>query len=158
MALDPDILSIQRKRRREKRCLQCGVSTPRAALCVICRQTLRYCPRCEVVYDAAHTSQRSTAGGRTTAYCLPCSSIVRNGVRQSWSAYLAEQQTRMHPKLPQMIKLYKRGLSYDAIADAVGMKRGTVRAAIAHARATNRWPQKLTRGKGWRKGATNAAA
>lgn len=155
--LDPDLVAIRRKRRQEKRCVSCGTPTPRAALCKACRQTLRYCPRCEVVYPADRTSQRSTANGRSSAYCLSCSNIVRNGQRRSWQSYLAEQQARMHPLLPKMIRLYKQGLTYEHIADALGMKHGTLRAIIAHARATGRWPKKLARGKGWRKGVRHAA-
>lgn len=153
--IDPDILAIRRQRRREKRCLACGVPTPRAALCKVCRQTLRYCPRCEAVYGVEQTSQRSTSGGRTTAYCWPCSNIVRNGERQSWEAYLAEQHARTHPQLPQIIRLYKQGCSYDQIAQTLGIPRGTLSAIVTHARTTGRWPKKLQRGKGWRpKGAS----
>jgi hypothetical protein len=156
--LDPDIRAIQRKRRQEKRCLACGVPTPRSALCKVCRQTLRYCPRCECVHSLSETSQRETKEGRSTSYCLPCSNIVRNGQRQSWQVYLAEQHARKHPQLSQIIRLYKQGLTYEQIADALDMNRGTLRAVIAHARATNRWPKKLTRGKSWRKGKTNDRA
>ena len=31
MPTDPDLLAIRRKRRQEKRCVSCGVPTPRAA-------------------------------------------------------------------------------------------------------------------------------
>lgn len=149
-AIDPDILSIQRKRRQQRRCVACGVPTPRAALCVACRQTLRYCPRCECVHLLGETSQRETKQGRSTSYCLPCGNAVRNGRKQTRQGYLAEQQARTHPQLPQMIKLYKRGLTYTQIADELGMNHGTLRAVIAHARQTDRWPKRLSRGKGWR--------
>jgi len=149
--LDTDLLSIRRKRRREKRCLACGAPTPRAALCKACRATLRYCPRCEVIHPLAETSQRSAALGRSTSYCVPCGNKVRNKRDRDWQTYLAEQRQKSHPKLPQIKRLYKQGLTYEQIADALKMNCGTLRALIAHARKTGRWPKTLTRGKGWRK-------
>lgn len=153
---DTDLLAIRRKRRQEKRCLACGVSTPRAALCMACRQTLRYCPRCEQLHSLAETSQRSADSGRSTSYCLPCGNTVRNKRGRDWAAYLAEQRQQQHPKLPQIKRLYKQGLTYEQIADTLQMNRGTLRAVIAHARKTGRWPKQLTRGRGWRKGVTHA--
>lgn len=158
MTPDPDLLAIRRKRRQGKRCLACGVPTPRAALCAACRVTLRYCPRCEDVYPLARASQRETRQGRSSAYCLPCGNVVRNGDRQPLAQYRDAQQARMHPQLRQMIRLYKQGLTHDQIADTLGMNRGTFRAILAHARATNRWPKALKRGKGWRKGVARATA
>lgn len=154
--LDTDLLAIRRKRRREKRCLACGEKTPRAALCKACRATLRYCPRCEAVYPRGGASQRDASGGRTTAYCLPCGNAVRNKRGRDWAAYLAEQRSREHPKLPQIKKLYKAGLTYPQIAGELGMNCGTLRAVIGHARKTGRWSTRLVRGKGWRKGLSHA--
>jgi hypothetical protein len=143
--IDTDLLAIQRKRRQQKRCLACGTPTPRAALCGVCRETLRYCPRCESVYDALFTSQRSRANGRSTAYCLPCASRVRNYHGRTIGEYLAAQRERKHPQLEKAIRLYKRGLTYVQIADALGMNRGTLRSLVTHARRTGRWPASLKR-------------
>lgn len=150
---DLDLISIRRKRRQEKRCLACGVPTPRAALCVGCRQSLRYCPRCEDVYPAANASQRSDTDGRSTAYCVPCGNAVRNHRGRTRAEYLTEQRAHEHPQLARIKKLYKQGLTYDQIASALDMPRGTLSAVITHARETGRWSARLSRGKGWRKGA-----
>jgi DNA-directed RNA polymerase specialized sigma24 family protein len=154
MTIDPDILAIRRQRRREKRCLACGVPTPRAALCKVCRRTLRYCPRCEALYATEQPSQRATAEGRSTDYCRPCGNAVRNKRSRTRHVYLTEQHARTHPQLPQIIRLYKQGCSYDQIAQTLGIPRGTLSAIVTHARTTGRWPKKLSRSKGWRKGAT----
>lgn len=156
--LDADLLAIRRKRRQQKRCVACGASVPRAALCKVCRATLRYCPRCEAVYPLAETSQRDMSNGRSTAYCLPCGNVVRNKRGRPLAQYLAEQRQRTHPKLPAIIKLYRRGVRIRQIADELDINRNTLRALIDHARRTGRWPKHLSRGKGWRKGDHHATA
>lgn len=142
---DPDLLVIRRKRRQEKRCINCGVPVPRAALCKACRQTLRYCPGCSAIYPAEQASARITSGGQSAIYCLPCSNTVRNGVRQPRADYLATMRAHQPPQLGRIKRLYKQGLSYPQIASAVGMNRGTLSAVIAHARKTGRWPNALRR-------------
>lgn len=142
--IDPDVLAIWRKRRQEKRCLNCGARTPRAALCARCRQTLRYCPRCEVVYDVSRASQKKRTGdGRSTCYCLPCSNRIRNGShkRQTRDAYLSERQKH----LQTIIRLYRSGMTYDDMARAAGISRGALSAFISYARKAGRWPEKLQR-------------
>lgn len=143
--IDPDLLAIRRKRRQTKRCVNCGISTPRAALCKACRQTLRYCPGCDAIYPAEQASARVTSGGQSAIYCLPCSNLVRNGARQPRQTYLATMRAQQHPQLRRIKRLYKQGLSYPQIASAVGMNRGTLSATIAHARKTGRWPSTLRR-------------
>ena len=145
MQRDPDLIAIRRKRRQEKRCVACGTPVPRAALCKPCRQTLRYCPECAAVYPADQASQRATSGGQSSIYCLPCSSVARNGPRQPRADYLAAMRDRQHPQLPKIKKLYKQGLTYPAIAAAVDMPHGTLSATSAHARKTGRWPKTLRR-------------
>lgn len=142
---DPDLFAIRRKRLQERRCLACNIKVPRAALCKTCRATLRYCPRCEAVYPAAVASQRSTAGGRTTAYCVPCGNAVRNKRGRTRAQYLAALRGAEHPLLPKTRKLYRQGLTYVAIADTLGIPRGTLRSIVAHARKTGRWPKNLQR-------------
>jgi hypothetical protein len=143
--IDPDILSIQRKRRQARRCVSCGISSPRTTLCGVCSATLRYCPRCERVYPREQTSQRSTKDGRTTAYCLPCGNTVRRGDGTEWTTYAARQHARVHPKLAAVMKLYRAGLTHAAIAQAVEMNAGTLRALIYQARRRGQWPAKLRR-------------
>ena len=145
--IDPDLQSIRRKRRQEKRCIACGVRVPRAALCKACRRALRYCPGCDAVYPAAQASSRATSGGQSAIYCLPCSNALRNGkqARVTRPAYLQTMRATEHPQLRQIKRLYRQGLSYPQIADAIGMCRGTLSATIAHARKTGRWPKTLRR-------------
>ena len=151
--IDTDLLAICRKRRQQGRCVACGVAVPRAALCKTCRATLRYCPRCEAVYPAEETSQRSTVNGRATAYCLPCGNAVRNKRGRTRAQYLATLRAAEHPLLPRIRKLYRQGLTYVAIADTLGIPRGTLRAIVAYARKTGRWPKGLQRvGMGTRRG------
>lgn len=145
MSLDPDLLAIRRKRRQQKRCVNCGTPTPRAALCKPCRATLRFCPGCSAIYPAEHASQRATAGGQSAIYCLPCSNVLRNGPRQRRADYLTQTRAHEHPQLRQIKRLYKQGLTYPAIAAALGMNRGTLSATIRHARKTGRWPNALRR-------------
>jgi hypothetical protein len=142
---DPDLLAIRRRRRQDGRCVQCGAPTPRAALCKACRQTLRYCPGCSAIYPAEQASARITSGGQSAIYCLPCSNVVRNGVRQRRADYLATMRATQHPQLGRIKRLYKQGLTYPQIAERIGMNRGTLSATIAHARKTGRWPNTLRR-------------
>jgi len=139
---DPDLLAIRRKRRQEKRCLACGVPVPRAALCKMCRQTLRYCPRCEDVYAIPATE---TPDGRATLYCPPCRNVATNGVRQPRDVYLASVRASQHPKLKQIIRLYRDGLSLSQIGRHLGKPTPTVASIIRHARRTGRWPRTLRR-------------
>lgn len=143
--VDPDLLAIGRKRRQEKRCIACGVPTPRAALCASCRQTLRYCPRCEVLWPVGHVTDYDAARGRATRYCPACFNREVNGRRQERAVYLAEMRERQHPQLRAIKRLYRQGLSYRQIADALGMNRGTLGGIIAHARRTGRWSKTLRR-------------
>jgi hypothetical protein len=147
MNIDPDLIAIRRKRRQERRCVQCGTPTPRAALCKACRQTLRYCPECAAIYPAKHASARVTAQGQSAIYCLPCSNVLRNGKRQRRADYLTLMHAREHPQLRHIKRLYRQGLSYGAIASALKMSCGTLSATIAHARKTGRWPNALRRVK-----------
>lgn len=140
---DSDLIQIQRKRRQQGRCIQCGQPTPRAALCKACRQALRYCPRCEAIYPASAASQRDT--GRSTSYCLPCSNLVRNGERVPRAMWRVQTAARAHPKLARIQRLYRNGLTYPQIAAAVGLSTGGLSALIAHARRTGRWPRRLRR-------------
>lgn len=148
MTVDPDLLAIQRQRRQQGRCLHCGTRTPRAALCAACRETRRYCPRCEVVWELDRP--RRTPDGRSSAYCPPCGNITRNGPRPSRQRYLAAQRGADHPLLSEIIRRYRAGESYNTIARALQIPRGTVSSLITHARATGRWPARLARGRGWR--------
>ncbi len=87
-----------------------------------------------------------TSGGQSAIYCLPCSNRVRNGgQRQPRAEYLQTMRATQHPQLRQIKRLYRQGLSYPQIADAVGMPRGTLSATIARARRTGRWPKTLRR-------------
>lgn len=142
--IDPDVLAIWRRRRQEKRCLNCGARTPRAALCARCRQTLRYCPRCEAVYDASRASQKKYVGdGRATSYCLPCSNRIRNNSmgRQTREAYLAGRQKH----LQTIIRLYRSGMTYGEMARVTGRSRGALASLISYARKAGRWPTTLQR-------------
>ena len=147
MMPDIDLLAIQRKRRREKRCLKCGKATPRAALCETCRATLRYCPRCETIVPLSEASAREARNGRATAYCLPCD--AERGrlrmARRTKAEYLAEQAAHQHPKLAQIIVLYRNGMPYAAIAERVGMTTSAMGMVIVFARRTGRWPKELRR-------------
>lgn len=143
--IDPDLLAIRRKRRQARRCVACGRAVPRATLCKTCRSKWRYCPRCEDVYPAEAASQRSTANGRSSAYCLPCGNAVRNKRGRTREGYLAAVRAAEHPLLPKVRELYRQGLTYVAIADALGIPRGTLRSIVAHARKTGRWPKRLWR-------------
>lgn len=144
--IDPDLLSIQRRRRQQRRCLHCGTPTPRAALCGMCRQTRRYCPRCEAVWTA--TKPR---GPWPTEYCPPCHNVAVNGTREPRDRYLAKQRASTHPKLRQIIKLYRAGATWNAIAAALDIPRGTLTSIIHHAKRTGRWPKGLARGRDWRR-------
>jgi hypothetical protein len=146
-AIDQDLLSIQRRRRQQRRCLHCGTPTPRAALCRTCRQTRRYCPRCETVWEA-----NRPRGPWPTEYCPPCHNVAVNGEREPRERYLAKQRASMHPKLRQIIKLYRAGATYPAIAAALGIPRSALGSIIHHARQTGRWPKHLERGRDWRRG------
>jgi hypothetical protein len=147
MTHDPDLLAIQRKRRREKRCLSCGTPTPRASLCKTCREKWCYCPRCEAVYPEANASARTRALGRCAIYCLPCSNTMRREAagRRTWATYLAERQAQQHPQLRNVIRLYRAGWTHDAIAPAVGLSRGGLASLIWRARQRGQWPEKLRR-------------
>lgn len=148
MMTDPDILAIARKRRQEGRCVACGrASGRRAVLCRLCAEAWRYCPRCEAVYDAALVAGRDH-GGYTSLYCPPCHNIMCNGPRQSRAAYLA--QDRQHPRLKEIVRLYRKGLPYHEMAAALGMPLGTLSSIIVYARQTGRWPKGLKREVGKR--------
>jgi hypothetical protein len=146
--IDPDMLAIWRRRRQQRRCLHCNKPTPRAALCKTCRQTRRYCPRCEVVWVIP--APRPTPNGRSTEYCFPCANLVRNGPRPTRAVYDEQQRERRHPLLGSIIKRYKSGQTYDTIAAALDIPRGTLTSIIVHARKTGRWPARLVRGRNWR--------
>lgn len=145
VTIDPDLLSIRRKRRQEKRCLFCGVPCPRAALCAYCRQTLRYCPRCEALWHIKRISPSDAARGRSTLYCRWCANVQVNGRRLRRPDYLATLRERQHPRLSAIKRLYRQGLTYPQIAAALDMNRGTLGGIIAHARRTGRWPAALRR-------------
>lgn len=147
MTIDPDLLHIQRKRHREKRCLACGIPTPRASLCVGCRATLRYCPRCERVYPKAEANQETPY---PTVYCRGCSAGIqlaqrRRGGAAPMEAYRAAIRARTQPMIDRMIALYRAGRTYGEIARAMDLSPGTVRGTIARAQRTGRWPKGLTR-------------
>lgn len=145
MMQDSDLIAIQRKRRREKRCLRCGVQTPRAALCLACRAAWRYCPRCEAVYPAEQASQRRAADGRATAYCLPCGNIIRNGEKTPRAEYIAQRRRTRDVRIAQALRLYRRGVSYAEMAQQLGVTKGALSGLIGYARVCGAWPATLHR-------------
>lgn len=149
---DHDILAIQRRRRQERRCVACGADSPRDTLCATCRRTLRYCPRCERIVPKEQAHNGHSRPTRSSVWCQECHKTRRR--RQpdrDWPAYLAEQAAQQHTHLRAIVRLYRKGLTLDAIGARLSMPAGTVRSVIAAARRTGRWPQGLSRTKGWRK-------
>lgn len=153
LSFDADLRSIYRKRRREKRCLKCGQPVPRAALCKACRQTHAYCPTCERVlpWECFPNHQRSTQNGRATDYCHACHNAYqreKRGITRDRAAYLRDLAARTaqpHPLLKQIIALYRRELSLDAIAAELGISRSQVGNIIHVARQRGQWPKTLRR-------------
>lgn len=151
--LDPDLRSIYRKRRREKRCLKCGTHVPRAALCKACRQTHAYCPTCEQVlpWEQFPNRQRSGPAGRSTDYCHTCHNAYQReqrGItctRDDYLRDLAAQRAAPHPLLKRIMALYRRGLSMNAIAVEIGISRSQVGNIIYVARQRGQWPKPLQR-------------
>jgi len=141
---DPDILAIQRKRRQQGRCLQCGKKAPRAMLCRTCREHWRYCPACEAVYDVD-----AAIPGRTVRYCRPCDTLRTRKRRDmvSWQEYTTGVRAKSDARLTRIIARYRAGQSYDTIASALGITKGQLSGIINHAKQTGRWPAKLKRYK-----------
>lgn len=148
---DADRLAITRQRLAAGRCVACGASTGRAALCRACALDRTYCPHCEqVVAKVYHSDEART--GRTATYCPPCKLKIERTRRgeQPRDRWLKEQQKKRHHLLSRIIKEYRAGYTQQQIGDRLGIPAGTVRSIIAYARATGRWPKTLTRGKGYR--------
>lgn len=143
MQPDPDVLAIIRRRRQAGRCAACGTDAGRAALCAVCQATMRYCSNCEAVWTLVAPRPSDEASKRASAWCPDCKRAERGS--PSRAVYLARMKAQRHPKLRLMIALYREGFTMDAIAQQLGMPRGTLGAVISHARATGRWPRSLWR-------------
>lgn len=141
---DPDLLTIQRRRRQQRRCLRCGAANiPRAALCARCQPAWRYCPRCERVYPVGEARDRRA--DRATAYCWPCGS-ARDRARNACdrATYLAARRARREQLLPAVIRGYRAGARPATIAAALGIRPGQVYKLASNARRDGRWPPDLT--------------
>ena len=138
---DPDVLSIQRKRRQQGRCLRCGVKT-RGTLCIACRVAWRACPRCERVYDRRDACHN---GARPSCYCKPCHNIQVHGVCRTAAEDRARRRAAPHPLLPAIMRMYRRGLPSPEIGAALGISDNTVRQIITRARKNGQWPAGLRR-------------
>lgn len=147
---DPDILSIQRKRRREGRCLRCARAVERRAwrpsiLCGICIKTLAYCPQCETLYKR----RPGLESGRASEYCTTCKSAHQrsSGGHRPYARYLADQRSKRHALLPDLVRRYKRGQTLPEIGKALGLPRNRVESLIRGARQCGEWPEELRRSK-----------
>ena len=150
MTHDPDILAIQRKRRQEGYCIQCGrrVSCPNGrppVLCGSCRKTLAYCPNCERLFERRPNMNPRHA----TEYCPTCNTLnkrVTAGKRPR-TQYIADIQAKRHALLPELIKRYKKGEHLGAVGAALGMDRSQVDRIIRDARVRGEWPPELRRNR-----------
>jgi hypothetical protein len=145
MGIDPDLLAIRRRRRQAGRCVRCGATAGRAALCKACGADWRYCPKCENVYGLAAVRSRSAVEGRTTAYCTPCSRLIRRHSIRSWDERTAAAERRRRELLKKVIPLYKKGMTFREIAARLGMTTGSLSGWIGYARRRGEWPAGLTR-------------
>lgn len=146
LTIDPDILAIRRRRRQEGRCVACGVRSGRAALCDVCRATLAYCAACGATYPR----RPGLAVWCTSDYCTPCKvqyqREARGGV--TCAEHSARLVARRQALLRQVIRLYRAGATYDAIATALDIPRSTLASVMTFARRRGEWPAGLRRRKG----------
>lgn len=151
--IDPDLLAIQRRRLTARQCARCGAFTGRATLCSRCAESWRYCPRCERVYPRERCAKR--AYPNASFYCRDCHRDIQRKRRGCvpLDVHQARVRTGCNPRLPAVIRLYRRGLTINAIAAALHIPHGTVGSIIMYARRTGRWPKNLTRGRGRRRAA-----
>jgi len=133
---DPDILAIRRRRRQAGRCVNCSAPVPRAALCTNCRATLRWCPNCAGLRPYSGPQQ---ANGESSRVCAPC----RPRTETPRHEYLAKRLAPMIERLPQMIKLSRRGLQQIEIARLLGVNYYTLNHQIQRARALGLWPTSI---------------
>lgn len=143
--IDADLVAIRRQRRRQARCAKCGARSGLRALCERCAADWRYCARCAAIVPLADVAPSARRLQQPTDYCRPCGRLMRNGAREPRPAYIARMQAGQHAKLDQIKRLYRRGLTYNAIAEALNIPRGTLGSIVAHARKTGRWPKNLRR-------------
>lgn len=143
MTTDPDILAIRRKRRREGRCLNCGVKAPRAVLCAVCRATLAYCAMCEALY----TRRPGLDKRRGSEYCTDCGAASARGrrSRRTKTEYIAAAQAWRHAQLPEIVRRYRKKEPVIQIAQALGITPTVCHRLIRDARLHGEWPAGLWR-------------
>ena len=128
--IDPDRLTITRKRRQEGRCVACGVRCGCQVLCDDCKPGLNYCPSCET------TRPRTTR--LTSSICWPCR---RKQLGQgTMAAYQARRRAQPHAQLAVVVRLIRKGLTYRQIGERIGLTRAGVRAIVFRARQRGQWP------------------
>lgn len=163
---DSDLLAIQRKRMQERRCVKCGAAEPRIneRLSIICRTCFdagwRYCHACETIKPVTACTIRRTPGPRASVRCKACDVAQcterRRRVEVDYATRRARERAQVDARLQEIVKLYRAGLTIREIAETLGDPYGTVMHTIHCAREDGRWPKKLKRGRGWRKGKMGA--
>lgn len=139
---DPDILAIRRRRLQEGRCVACGARSGWSALCTVCRQDQRWCPRCERVCALSEASRRDA--DRTSVPCRDCHRADQR-VRQGTHARTGVPSWAAH--IPTIVRLYRRNVPTAQIAAQFRVNPTTLRWYIAQARRRGLWPDGLTRGR-----------
>lgn len=129
-------VALVRQRRQERRCTACGIPAGAWTLCSTCRVDYTYCPSCERVYPSA-----------TTYASRACNTCERTARQKRIASTLRDCE---HPLLRKTIRLYRRGLSQQAIADELIISASALRDLIHHARRKGQWPDGLTRRRGQR--------
>ena len=142
-ASDLDILQIRRRRRQRGECIACGKHTGRLTLCPACAEDWRYCARCENLYPLAQVAGRKRSKTRMSMYCLACHNLSSNGPQRPRAEYIKAAKAVKHPRLKEIIALYRADKTYREMGDILGMSPGRVAATVSRARARGHWPAEL---------------
>lgn len=149
MAIDPDLLAIQHKRRQQGRCLRCGAPIRRQSrggqppvLCAVCMATHRVCYVCERVLPIACMIGERTTAHHSVRRCRECGRAINRAWRQRNAR---PRRHTPHAQLDRIIELYRAGMEMDAIAAALAMTPTALRGIIHYARKCGDWPRELYR-------------
>lgn len=130
---------VRAYRHPRRRCLHCGGTVTRAALCDACRRTLAYCPACKTCY-----ARRASLDPRyAVAYCKTCNTA--HWRKKYAKRPVASARAHLAGVLPGVIELYRQGATFAAIGQALGLPHKRIAWLIYDARRHGEWPEELRR-------------